>query len=108
MNPDKIDLSNFTERELTSVEVNFLKYLDNVNVEDPYIAGYWTHEYNIDYAEVMKQFLGQGLIEISDKNNLKNLAVVELKNILSSKGISKSGRKAHLIHRVQKSLPLVN
>lgn len=103
MNPDEIDLSNFKERKLTSIELNFLKYLNNVNVNEPNIASYWTYEYNIDYAEVLKQFLGQGLIEINDKKELENLKVEELRNILSTKGFPKSGRKADLIKRIQEN-----
>lgn len=100
LDPKKVDLSNFKERHLTSTELYFLKYLDGVNVNDPNIAGYWTHEYNINYADVLKQYLGQGLLVVSDEKDLHYFKVVELKQILSEKGLPKTGRKEELINRI--------
>ncbi len=100
LDPKKVDLSNFKERHLTSTELYFLKYLDGVNVNDPNIAGYWTHEYNINYADVLKQYLGQGLLVVSDEKDLHNFKVAELKQILSEKGLPKTGRKEELINRI--------
>ena len=100
LNPDKIDFSNFKPRKLNSIELNFLKYLNKIDVDNPNIAGYWTHEYNINYSEVLKQFLGQGLLRIHDEKDLHTFKVAELKQILSSKSLSKTGKKEDLINRI--------
>lgn len=59
-----IVLDNFVPRQLTSVELSFLKYINRLQAEapNPNIAGYWTHEYNIKYQDVLTQFFGQELI----------------------------------------------
>jgi len=88
---------------LSSVELNFLKYIDARNVATPNIAGYWTHEYNINYQELISQCMYQGLLEINDCKNLSTLTVVKLKEILSSKNLVKTGKKIDLVERIEQS-----
>lgn len=98
-----IDCSKIKPRKLSSVELSFLKYLNNCNVDNLQIAGYWTHEYNIDYKEVIPQFICQGLLEVHDSRELSSLKIVDLKNILTTKSLPRSGNKVELIERIEEN-----
>jgi SPP1 gp7 family putative phage head morphogenesis protein len=98
-----VDRSKIKPRKLSSIELNFLKYLNNRNVDNLVVAGYWTHEYNINYKEVIPQFICQGLLEICDSRDLSSLKVVELKDILLTKNLPRSGKKNELIQRIREN-----
>lgn len=98
---DNISKEKFKSRKLTSVEINFLKYIDGRDVDNLSIAGYWTHEYNINYKDVVEQYLGQELLEVCNQKSLSSLNVVTLKEILSSKELVKTGKKADLVKRIE-------
>lgn len=98
-NPEGLDLSSASNNQLTSVEKYFLKYLNNLSVETPNIAGYWTYEYNIDYKKTITKFINNGYIEISN-NSISVCTVAELKTILKDNKLTVSGKKADLINRI--------
>ncbi|HHU63972.1 MAG TPA: minor capsid protein [Clostridiales bacterium] len=103
VNITNIDCSKIKPRKLSSVELNFLIYLNNRNANNLEVAGYWTHEYNINYKEVIPQFICQGLLEIYDQKDLSSLKVAELKQILSTKNLPRSGKKIELIQRIKEN-----
>jgi DNA-binding MarR family transcriptional regulator len=99
------DLTNYKERELTSIEMYFLKYI-TVYKKNPLksISGDWTYNYNLDYKDVLNQFVGQNLVEIIELNTIEKMnyfyKVDDLKNILRTKKLKLSGRKKELIDRI--------
>lgn len=101
----RYDLSNFKERELTSVELYFLKYIATIK-SNPLnsISGDWTHDYHLKYQDVLNQFVGQKLVEVeelslSEKINLIH-TVDDLKGILKFKELPVKGTKPTLIERM--------
>jgi hypothetical protein len=103
------DLSNFKTRKLSSVELNFLVYISEMeNPHDGYIPEYWTYDYHLNYKDVLEQFLGQNLLEIvelrlHEKINY-SLKSNDLKEILRNKSLPLSGSKPVLIDRVIENL----
>ena len=91
-------------KRFNSIELNLLKYLDGLEVENPNIAEYWTYEYNINREKLVKQFIAQGLMILDDKKDFDKLKVAELKQILADKRLIKTGKKADLINRIKENL----
>lgn len=103
--PFNLDASVIDEKPLTSVEKSFLKYMNGNNVVNPYIPGYWTYEYNINYKKLLTTFLLKEYLKISsDAETLKFLTVEELKNILRANNLKVSGKKEELINRIKDSI----
>ncbi len=105
--PFHLDVSIVDDKPLTSVEISFLKYMNENDVVNPYIPGYWTYEYNINYKKILTTFLVKGYLEISsDIETLPFLTVNELKDILRNNGLKVSGKKSELIDRIKNSLDI--
>lgn len=99
-NIGEIDFKNITftkQRELSPEELSFLKYLKNKRLNN--IAGYWTHQINLNINKTIKDFLSMNLIEFLIIP--ENLTIPEIKNILTSKNLSKKGKKSELINTIK-------
>lgn len=101
----KYDLLNFIERELTSAELYFLKYITTIE-SNPIgsISHDWTYDYHLDFQDVLNQFVGQGLVNIEvmtlgDKIGERH-TIKELKGILNKEGLPVNGKKSDLIERL--------
>lgn len=110
--PYSVNTDNLDTTPLTSVEKYFLKSIANQPIEQPYVAGYWTYEYSMDFAEWMTKLIGNRYVKISDLKdvwgNLDFLTVPILKNILRANKLPVSGRKAELIDRIKTNLSQEN
>ncbi|MCJ0225631.1 SAP domain-containing protein [Clostridioides difficile] len=92
-------------KPLTSIEKSFLKYIIGENICEPYIAAYWTYEYNINYSYLISKFFNMDYLKISNYiEDLTKLTVSELKEILKSNNIKSTGKKAELIERIEKEI----
>ncbi|WP_165478819.1 SAP domain-containing protein, partial [Clostridioides difficile] len=92
-------------KPLTSIEKSFLKYIIGENIYEPYIATYWTYEYNINYSYLISKFFNMDYLKISNYiEDLTKLTVSELKEILKSNNIKSTGKKAELIERIEKEI----
>ncbi len=100
LTPDNLNIEQAIPRELTSTEKYLLKALDDASVMRLYVARYWYYTYNIDLKASLELFLKMNLLEMRYDFLLENLKVQELKEILLSKGLNKSGKKQDLINRI--------
>ncbi|HFL3604748.1 TPA: SAP domain-containing protein [Clostridioides difficile] len=92
-------------KPLTSIEKSFLKYIIGENICEPYIAAYWTYEYNINYSYLISKFFNMDYLKISNYiEDLTKLKVYELKEILKSNNIKSTGKKAELIEKIEKEI----
>lgn len=90
---------------LSSLEKNFLKYMDLKDSQCPYIADYWKFEYNLNAKELISNFLKNNLLAISDySHNLNLLKNKDLKCILKKYNLPQTGIKAELIGRIEAHL----
>lgn len=104
--PYKIEAFDDEDLSFTSVELNFLKYMNKKNVIDPAVAQYWRIEYRIDFKALMTEFITHRYLRISSPYDvLPKLKVDELRKILEEQGLEKKGTKAVLIERIKDSLP---
>ena len=101
---DYRSLQNTNETELSSVEKNFLKYVSGRPVHDTYIAGYWTHEYGLNYALVMSKFFNLGMLTVGI--DFQHCTVDVLKNLLRTRQLPVSGKKKDLLTRIATAEPL--
>ena len=86
---------------LTALEKNFLKYMDMKDASHPYIADYWTFEYNLKPNALIEIFLQQNLLKVSDASHiLQQCSSKELKAVLQKFQLSQTGSKKILIDRI--------
>jgi hypothetical protein len=86
---------------LTALEKNFLKYMDMKDAAHPYIADYWTFEYNLKPDALIQVFVQQNLLKISDTSHiLQQCSSKELKAVLQKFQLSQTGSKKILIDRI--------
>ena len=90
------------DKPLTEVEKAFLKYVAGMPVNNPQIAGYWTHEYKITYKYLMSKFFNDNYLTVGFAP--EKLTVEVLKDILDFAGMPKTGKKSSLVDRV-KTIP---
>ncbi len=82
-----------------STDIFFLKYLDGLTLENPFIAQYWYYDYNMNYPIEIKKLIATGLLTLSNVN-ISKLKVDELKNILRHFNLPLTGKKADLYERI--------
>lgn len=100
------NISPSTPVGLSPKEILFLDYINGVSTSNLGIAGYWTHEYNLNYQKTLEKLFKCGYLTFSDyKFNMTQCKVDELKNVLKSHGLKVSGKKADLINRLIENLP---
>lgn len=95
-NIGKIEFKNIQfmkQRELSPEELSFLKYIENKTLNN--IAGYWTHEVNLNINKTIKDFLSMNLVEFLIIP--ENLTIPEIKELLDLKNLPKKGKKFELI-----------
>lgn len=86
---------------LSLEEILFLWYLDGTEASGQEIAGYWTHDYNIDYAAASKKLFSYGYLAFAGTDiKLAKQNVSDLKSFLAGHALPVSGRKAALIQRI--------
>lgn len=87
------------DKPLTAVEKAFLKYIAGRKVNDPYIAGYWSYEYKIDFNYILSKYINNNYLYIGNPDPHK-LTISALKEILRLAGLPTSGKKLDLVERV--------
>ncbi|MBS5784049.1 MAG: minor capsid protein [Clostridium sp.] len=88
---------------LTSVELAFLKYVGRTSATEFCPAQYWYYEYGLDYKNEITKFLSEDLLIISSAGDIEKKTVPQLKEILKTKTLPLTGKKADLINRVQEN-----
>lgn len=105
-NPET-DLVDTDNKPLTSVEISFLDYINNAEVDNLQLPVYWTYEYNINYKYLISKFINNGYLEvITYRSDLNKLKVEELKGILKYFKLKVSGKKSELIERINLNLSI--
>lgn len=90
---------------LSLEEILFLWYLDGTDASADGIAGYWTHDYHIDYGSVSKKLFSYGYLTFANTEvKLSNQKVPELKKLLADNGLPVSGRKDALVQRILENI----
>jgi hypothetical protein len=106
ININNISNSKKDYSPLTPYEILFLDYINGKSIKDPNIAGYWTHEYNLDYQAVIEKLFNNGYLQESDyKFNMTKCKLPELKGYLKDKGLNVTGKKEDLITRIINESP---
>lgn len=89
----------------TSLQKAFLKYIAGKEITCPAIAGYWTHQYNIDYNYLLSKAFNMGYLEAGNISCiLDSLTLSDLKAILKHNKLSVSGKKQELVNRIQSEI----
>lgn len=110
-NIDRIDLSKIRYNEISDIifspyEVIFLDYINGVSINNPIIAGYWTHDYQVDFHSAIEKFFIGGYLKESDyKFNITKCKTAELKDFLKDRGLKTNGKKDDLIARIITECP---
>ena len=120
-NPDSVlshTVVTFEERKKSSfpsprglyvAEIMLLAYCDKGTYPKPKqgYPGFWWFEYGIrDVGHALESLEQRGFIQWASKSgSLKGLKADELKQILSSTGLSTNGKKEELIARIQSEIP---
>jgi hypothetical protein len=86
-----------------STDIFFLKYIDGLTLENPFIAQYWFYDYNLNYSKEIKKLIANKLLIIQNVN-IEKLKIPELKNILRNFSLPLSGRKQELQDRIYKNI----
>ena len=85
---------------LNPSETLFLHYMDGYR-EGNNIAGYWTHDYHIDYQSTLEKFFSYGYMCFDDISlQLSKYKIADYKEFLSAKGMKATGKKQELIDRI--------
>ena len=99
----KLDLSNTSfpalkNPNLTPEEMLFLQYLHHKKTSLEDIAGYWTHEYHMDYEYVIPKFFSMGLLQYADLNyTLQKCTIAEMNKLLPKQEATIKRKKGELI-----------
>lgn len=88
---DKIDIDTLKRIRpnraimLEPYEVQFMRKINKQSTSAPYIAGYWTYEYKLDYQTVLERLIAGGYLELSSvEYTLSKYLVADLKAILKT------------------------
>ena len=99
-------------RGLYVAEIMLLEYCKNGKYPKPKSGypGFWWFKYGIrDVGHALQSLQERGFIQWGSKYDMLNgLKVDELKNILTTNGVSANGKKADLIDRIVNSIPEQN
>lgn len=89
------DTKNFL---FSNHDLQFIKYLHHKPVTLDYVPGYFTHEYHLDYCNVIQAAFSYGLLQYAAPSyTLSQMTVADLKLFLSQNQIKSTGKKAALI-----------
>lgn len=92
------DMKNFL---FSNHDLMFIKYIHHKPVTLDYIPGYFTHEYHIDYCNVIQVAFLCGLLQYATPSyTLSKMTVADLKHFLSQNDIKITGKKADLINAI--------
>lgn len=95
---------NISDTSFSDSELLFIKYIHHKSVFLDYIPGYFTHEYHIDYCNVIQHALGSGLLWYAPPAfTLSKMTVLDLKTFLLKNGRTPSGKKNNLINQILSS-----
>lgn len=96
--------ANISDTSFSDSELLFIKYIHHKSVLLDYIPGYFTHEYHIDYCNVIQHALVSGLLWYAPPTfTLSKMTVPDLKAFLLKNGRTPSGKKQDLINQVLSS-----
>lgn len=115
INVDKlINIEVSKQSELKPEELLFLDYIhkkkiDKYNPEECNIAGYWTHDYNINIMKTLEKLFKSGYLTFKDITaNISNASIDDLKSYLKKRNLPVSGTKKSLVSRVLTNSPLTD
>lgn len=101
-NLSSIKINKNSNVELNEVEISFLKFIINQDINTWDLPVYWSYEYNINYQNIMEKYIENDFIFISTQRySIHNLKVPELKAILKDHKLQLSGKKDVLIERIE-------
>lgn len=102
----KIRYNHLIDTTLSPVEIIFLDYLNGLSIDNPNIAGYWTHDYQVDFQAVLEKYFVGGYLKESDyKFNMTKCKTPELKDFLKDRALKTSGKKDDLVARIIHECP---
>lgn len=96
---DELSIIEPSESDICPTDILFLKYIDGLCLERPFIAQYWYYDYNLNYSEEIKKLIATGLLTISNIN-INKFKVEELKKILRHFNLPLTGKKHDLQERI--------
>lgn len=115
INVDKlINIEVIEQSELKPEELLFLDYIhkkkiDKYNPEECNIAGYWTHDYNINIMKTLEKLFKSGYLTFKDITaNISNASMDDLKSYLKKRTLPVSGTKKTLVSRILTNSPLTD
>lgn len=86
---------------LTTPEIRFLERVHDSCVDNIYVPGYFTAQYQMDYKTVMEKLFSSGYLTFSTAiDNIKMADMDTLRELLKEKGLKVGGKKADLSQRV--------
>nr|DAE03068.1 MAG TPA: ATP-dependent DNA helicase [Siphoviridae sp. ct2QJ10] len=93
--------ANISDASFSDSELLFIKYIHHKSVLLDYVPGYFTHEYHIDYCNVIQRALGSGLLWYAPPAfTLSKMTVPKLKAFLLKNEQVPSGKKSNLINQI--------
>lgn len=84
---------------INSTDIFFLKYINGLTLENPFIAQYWYYDYNLNYSEEIRKLVSAGLLTVSNVN-IEKFKVNDLKAILRNFNLPLTGNKKDLQQRL--------
>lgn len=100
---EELSIIEPADSQINSIDIAFLKYIDGLTLEKPFIAQYWFYEYNLNYSEEIKKLIAAELLVIQ-KFNIEKLKMSELKDILKKFNLSLTGKKKDLQERIRSNI----
>ncbi len=98
MDFSNMSLSAARAADLTQTEMLFLQYLHHKKTSLDGIAGYWTHEYHMDYEHVIPKFFSLGFLGYADlEYTLKKCTIAEMTALLPKEDTLVKRKKPELI-----------
>lgn len=95
--------------DLSSVELNFLLYVNGRSSKKLKVPNYWRFDYNVNTDAEIKKLINGGYLYIPTGREVlkftEMLKVADLKVILKKYGVKTSGTKAALIQRLKENIP---
>lgn len=88
---------------LNSIDLAFLKYINGQSISNFEPAQYWFYEYGFVYKDEIYKLISGGFLKLSKFGLLEKQTVSNIKEILRSKGLPVTGKKAELINRVEQN-----
>lgn len=84
----------------------FLWYINGKTTDMSGVAGYWTHDYGLNYQAILTKLFTGGYLQFPPlEDGMTKYSLKELQAFLADKGLKKSGTKQTLIRRIVDNTP---